>query len=200
MTTQLGEMDLEDAAKLAAGNWRQFKCFAWYRTAKLLDADSWCIVYTHHRDSGLLDQSNAAAIEKALAPLLERDDPDVVAEHHYHWACGWIAGFSIRVIRGENITDAFRTYHDLAARLEHYPVLDETDYSNREYDATISNIGESAWRLKRQYALPLEWEADVYAWLSDHRPSAVDNVDDQGGYPKEADLQAAIDARGYARA
>ena len=65
MTNRLGEIDLEEAAEQAAGNWRKFQCFVWYRD-EIQDAENWAIVYTNHRDSGLLDQSNAAAIQKEL--------------------------------------------------------------------------------------------------------------------------------------
>ena len=169
---QLGEMDLEAAAKTAAGNWKHFECFAWHRGHDLADADNWAIVYTNNRDSGLLDQSNADAIEEALQPYLGRD---VVAEHHHHWACGWVDGYSIRVYRRGRITKAFRAYHELAQRLADYPLLDEEDYSRREYEATLENLPDAAWRLKNEYDLPEGWEGDVYRWLSDHDCSAIES-------------------------
>src|SRR5689334_23568010 len=104
MTTSLGEMTLDDAAREAAGNWRSFDCFCWHRRNELKDADNWAIFYTHHRDSGLLDQSNASVIEKTLEPFTEGDDPDVVFETHSHWAVGHIDGFSLRVFRDGEIT------------------------------------------------------------------------------------------------
>jgi hypothetical protein len=55
MVTQLGGMDLDEAARQAAGNWRTFESFCWHRGRELDDADDWAIFYTHHRDSGLLD-------------------------------------------------------------------------------------------------------------------------------------------------
>ena len=64
--TTIGEMTLEDAAKEAAGNWQRWTCFVWDRERDLDDADNWAIIYTHNRDSGLLDQSNADAIAKAM--------------------------------------------------------------------------------------------------------------------------------------
>lgn len=146
-----------------------------------MDADDWAIFYTHNRDSGLLDQSNAAAIGKALEPFTGEDDPDAVAERHDHWACGWIDGFAVRVFKDGAITAAFRVYHELAERLEDYPLLDETDYSNREYDATVQNIELAAWRLKRSYALPEGWASEVFSWFWDHNDRAVENSDDQGG-------------------
>ena len=62
----IGEMTLEDAACEAAGNWRSWTCFVWGREREIDDAENWSIIYSHNRDSGLLDQSNAAAMADAL--------------------------------------------------------------------------------------------------------------------------------------
>jgi len=195
--TALGEMTLNDAAKEAAGNWQKFICFVWFREREIEDPDNWAIIYTHNRDSGLLDQSNADHIADALEHSTDTDDPDLVFETHDHWAVGHVDGFSIRVYRNGHITDAFKAYHDLMEQLDGYPILDEQDYSRREYEATLENINDSAWRLKHEYELPDGWESAVYSWLSDHRPSAIENKDDQGGYPSEDNLRDAFDALGY---
>ena len=113
-----------------------------------------------NRDSGLIDLSNGDAIAKALTPFSEADDPDVVFESHSHWAVGHVDGFSIRVFRDGGITDAFQTYHEIAERLTDYPILDEEDYGEREYVATVENIADAAWRLKNEYDLPEGWEGD----------------------------------------
>jgi hypothetical protein len=123
----------------------------------------------------------------------------VVTESHGHWAVGHVDGFSIRVYREGEITDAFRTYHDLAERMADYPILDEEDHSHREYEATLENIADAAWRLKGEYDLPEGWEGEVFSWFWDHRQSAVENRDDQGGYPEADDLRAAFEALGYER-
>lgn len=196
--TTLGEMTLEDAAREAAGNWRRFRCFVW-DTDDLPDADNWAIIYTHNRDSGLLDLSNAQAIAKALEPFTEGDDPDVVFESHSHWAVGHIDGFRIRAFWDGKITDAFWVYYELAERLADYPILNETDYCLKEYEATIGNIGEAAWRIKRDYDLPDQWAVDVYSLLYDLRPGSVESRDDRGGCPNEDDLRAAFEALGYER-
>lgn len=195
----VAEMTLEDAAREAAGNWKRFTCFVWFREREIDDPDAWAIVYTHNRDSGLLDQSNADAISKAMEPFTEGDDPDVVFESHNHWAVGHVDGFSIRVYRDGQVTDAFKTYHDLAEQLADYPVHDEEDYSRREYEATLDNLTDAAWRVKHQYVLPDGWESAVFSWFWDHRQRAVENRDDQGGYPEEDDLRDAFDALGYER-
>ncbi len=196
--TMLGTLDLEEAAQKAAGNWQRFNSFAWFRRSEIANADQWGIVYTHNRDSGLLDQSNASVISKAMAPFAESDDSDVVFESHSHWAVGHVDGFSIRVfdVNGE-ITEAFQRYHELAQAMDDYPILDESDYSERELEATLENIVDAAWRLKNEFDLPEGWESDVYSWLSDHRSGEIENRDDQGGYPSEDALKEAFTTLGF---
>jgi hypothetical protein len=197
MSSQLGELTLQDAAREAAGNWRHFECFSWHRGRELNDAENWTIIYTHNRDSGLLDQSNAAAIAEAMDTFTKGKNPDAVPEHHHHWACGWADGFSIRVYRGHRITRAFKAYHALAQRLAQYPLLDEDDFSRREYEATLANLPDAAWKLKNDYELPDNWEPAVYGWLSDNYPESIEDTDDRGGYPSETELRAAFQALGY---
>ena len=197
MGTALGDLDLDEAALEAAGNWKRFNCFVWFRDSELEDADQWAVIYTHNRDSGLLDRSNAAVIAKTMLPFSESDEPDVVFESHSHWAVGHVDGFSVRVFKNGQITDAFEAYHKLAEQIAIYSILDESDYSDREYEATFANIADSAWRLKDEFNLPEDWIGDVYSWFGDHNDRAIENRDDQGGYPKEDELKAAFDALGY---
>jgi hypothetical protein len=197
--TDLGELTLVEAATGAAGNWRDFDCFAWFRKGELDDPDQWTIHYTHHRDSGLLAQSNAEQFRKALEPFTEGDDPDVVEESHNHWAVGHIDGFSLRVFRDGTITEAFRTLHGLMESLAGYPVLDEEDFSKREYEATLENIVDAAWRLRHDYELPDAWQYEAYSWLSDHECSEIESRDDQGGYPSEDALRRCFEALGFER-
>jgi hypothetical protein len=194
----LGTLDLEDAAKKAAGNWQSFNSFIWFRDPELEDADQWAIIYTHNLDSGLLDKSNAEQTAEAMEPFTEGDDPDVVFESHSHWAVGTISGFSVRVFDLDgNITEAFRAYFELAERMADYPVLNESDYAEKEYDSTLENFEDAAWRLKRQFVLPEGWVGDVYSWLSDNDSAQIENRDDQGGYPSEESLRSAFVALGY---
>ena len=78
-----------------------------------------------------------------------------------------------------------------------YPILDEEDYSRRESESTIDNIVDAAWRIKDDYELPDDWEYEAYGWLSDNDCGAIENSDDQGGYPSEESLRAALDALGF---
>lgn len=198
-THSIGEMTLEEAAQHAAGNWQRFDSFCWWREDELDRPEEWMIHYTHHRDSGLLAQSNAEQIRRQLAPFTEGEEPDVIEESHSHWAVGHIDGFSLRVINDGVITEAFRTFHKLMQSLAEYPILDEHHYSQLESEATYENFGEAAWRLKPEYDLPEDWQGETYTWLSDHRPSSLENTDDQGGWPDEDDLRLAFEALKFQR-
>ena len=52
---KLAELNLENAAEQAAGNWQTFNYFVWFRKDELDEPEQWAVIYTHHRDSGLLD-------------------------------------------------------------------------------------------------------------------------------------------------
>ena len=107
---------------------RIWTCFVWDRERDLDDPDNWAIVYTP-TGTRVSRPDNADAIAEAMGPFTEGDDPDVVFGVHDHWAVGHVDGFSIRVYRCGEITEAFKTYHDLAEQLADYPILDEEDYS-----------------------------------------------------------------------
>jgi hypothetical protein len=194
---RLGELELADAAKEAAGNWQRFDSFVWFRKSDLTKPEMWTVIYTHHRDSGLLDQSNAAVISKAMLPFTEYCDPDVVFESHSHWAVGHVDGFSIRVFKRGRVTKAFRVYHELAVSMEGYPILDEADYSQRELEATLFNLKDASWSVRNDFQLPDGWESEVYDWLADNDPNELENRDDQGGYPTEMALRDCFRQLGY---
>jgi len=190
----LGTMTLEDAATAAAGNWKKFNSFVWWRQREMNDAEQWAIIYTSNRDSGLIDQSNSAVIAKAMEQFSKGKYPSVVFESHSHWLVGHVDGFSVQVYRRGKITKAFRTYFELQEQLEAYPILDESDYSDREFAATLENIDLASWSLKKRFDLPEDWVGQVYDCLSENDPNQLENVDDQGGWPDEDSLEAAFTA------
>ena len=186
--------DLKEAATALAGNWRKFRCFVWWREREMNDADQWGIVYTDNRDSGLIDQSNAAVIREALLPFSKGRNPTVVFESHSHWAVGHVDGFSIRVFSRGRITKAFRKYYELNEQLDDRLILDESDYSNREYDSALEGIELAAWRVKIAFVLPDDWLTRVYDWLSENDERQLENKDDQGAFPSEDSLREAFTA------
>ena len=183
--------DVQNAAEKMAGNWRKFDSFAWSRGYDLHDADAWTIHYTSSRDAGLLEQSNEQAINKRLKPFTEGDDPDVVIESHGHWVVGHVDGFSLRVRTADgSITPAFEEFCRIQRQLANYPVLNESDYSDREYEATLENYRGEMWRLTEE--LPEGWEGKVFSWFCDHdHEGFTENTDDRGGYaPREKIIEA----------
>jgi hypothetical protein len=127
---------LKEYAAEMAGNWKKFQSFGWSDKPEM--AEDWTIIYTHNRDSDVLEQSNANAIKREMEPFAEGDDPDAVEEHHGHWAVGWVDGWAIRVYgysKGRKIiTKAFEKMYELQKRLLNYPALNEDDWSQREYE------------------------------------------------------------------
>jgi hypothetical protein len=185
--TECDWTDVEGTAEELAGNHRRFDSFAWH--AEPDDGENWAVIYTHHRDSGILDQSNANAIENALSPFEE----DAVSESHSHWAVGHVDGYALRVYRGSEITKAFRTYCEHMAALADYPVLDEEDYSRREYESALESIEQEGGRMVKDDAG--DWASRVYSLLSDNEadwPHELENRDDQGAYPSRESIRAAL--------
>ena len=190
MSSKTVGVDYAELAAQAAGNWRSFESFGWHDQPH--DAENFTIIYTHNRDSRLLEESNAAAIDAELEPFREGDDPDVIAEHHGHWACGWVDGYAIRVFRQDGtITEAFQRLCDLNERLEDYPVLDDEDYSRREYEATLENIRSVGGRWVKSDA-PDDWDKQVFSWFWDDEQEEVISRDDQGGYPSDEAMKRAL--------
>ena len=190
----------ETLAKALANNHAGFESFGWSRENRPIDDENWAIVYLSNRDSGLCNQSNESAILGELKPWIgwHKDaDCDVEEISHGHWACGHIDGMLIRVYRTDgSITDAFKKYAELAARIEDYPLLDEEDHTRREYEATLEAIGDIGRRMVRDDA-PEGWEGDVFSWFWNNNQIAIEPRDDQGGYPSDEDMRECLEALGY---
>lgn len=186
--------DIDDAAKECAGNHRKFDSFGWFSRPE--DDENWMIYNISHRDSGILDESNEHVILKELAPFMEGDDPDVYQERHSHWAVGHVNALIIRVYKGEEITKAFKTLHELMVAIEGYPVLDDSDYSQREYDAQIEAIeNEAPWA--GDHERPEDWANQVWSYLWDNDQSSSLFERDEPYIDKE-DIAKAMDEIGIA--
>lgn len=138
-----------------------------------------------NRDSGLLDNSN---FDIALETL--GGESDNVQVHRFgHWACGW---FELILIN-PTATEIVKQAEDMLNALSDYPVLDDSDYCKREYDATIENIIDSA-KWNGDTEITEEQAYDVYSWFEDNNQSALDNNDDNGGYPDKDEIVTALKA------
>lgn len=196
-------IELVEAALDDVGNWESWPYFSW--EDRPFDAAMWTIKYTSNRDSNLLEQSNDDAMTMRLQPYLEglgspdigEDvfDPDIRRESHRSSLVGHVDGFSIRIFQaGGTITQAYTAWHRLQLELARYPVLDEDDYSQRQHEATLNNIeqvgiGDREWRVGGP---PENWVGQVFGWLWENNPDALEDHDGNGGYPaREAVIEAA---------
>lgn len=157
--------DYKALAADAAGNWQRFNSFAWF--SKPDNADDFTIVYVSNRDSDTLDKANAKVIADELTPFIKRGT--VIPQRHSHWACGHVDGYAIKVRdkRGR-ITKAFQVWADIQARLDDYPILDESLYSEMELEA--QNESWECWA-RADYVRAVERALDVT--LDDSDASAV---------------------------
>ena len=186
--------DVAAAARELAGNWQRFECFCWFRGHDLPDAANWLIWYTSSPQSGLLEESNQKVTNDRLTKFAAGNDPDLVFEKHSHWVVNSLAGISLRVYRADgSTTDAFREFCRIMEALDDYPVLDEEDYGDREYEATLENYAREMWGQKDH--LPEGWAGEVYEWFGDHGQDChTESRDDRGGYaPREAITAALTD-------
>lgn len=80
------------------------------------------------RDSLCQEESNFSVFSKILSEDAEKEDWEV---HRFgHWACGW---FEIILVKPG--TKAMSEAETVETRLKNYPILDESDLSEREMEA-----------------------------------------------------------------
>lgn len=82
------------------------------------------VAYGHHRDSDVLAESNFHSMLRMLGG--ESDTVRVIRESH--WAVGWVEWIGIH----QSDEKSLRAADQALAALEDYPILDESDFSERE--------------------------------------------------------------------
>lgn len=80
-----------------------------------------------HRDSDTLTESNFECALEELGGVSET----VLVVHEGHWAVGWVEWIAIH----ESDTVALDKARDMCDALDQYPVLNEDEWSNREFEA-----------------------------------------------------------------
>ena len=147
------------------GNFRP-TCFD-SRGAFLPDLRDWYVFPASvTRDSGSLDTSNFETVKEALGKFTEED----VQIHRFgHWGPGW---FEIILIRPDS--EAASEAASMAAALSDYPILDEEDFSRREWEGAqetweyMSIRGRyEAWKRTSEYNRD---GANVFSIRSDDMP------------------------------
>ena len=131
--------------------------FGYYGNIPLFE--SWGMTpVMQHRDSDALERSNYRRILQDMQKMFPDEDMGdnilswVDDFRSSHWAVGWAEQLVVRVlydadddITPDNITCAFRWIMETASYLsEEYPIYDESDYSELEYEET-QEAYDSAW-------------------------------------------------------
>lgn len=112
------------------------------RGLSLDEQQEWLVLpVAQNRDSGPLEQSNFAVALESLG-----GESDVVQVHRFgHWANGWFEIIIVDPADKRAVTIA----EDIERALEDYPVLDDSDFSEREHEDFLqswSSFGASDFR------------------------------------------------------
>lgn len=191
----ISRLELEHQARDHAGNWER-RSWMWFEQPE--DRKNWTLANLPGADT-LLDASNRAAMVEEMKPFVELDakrknplDGDIVEQR-------W--GYALRVYRVDRagrkrITKAFEKWAEIVEAMESYPVLDESDYSEREQEAAVENIEDIGKRMVAADA-PEGWPYDVAHWLWENDQSQMENTDDTGAWPEDSAVRRALQALGY---
>lgn len=176
------QKDAEQAVKETANR----KYFAYSGDLPL--GKTWAFTFGKSRDSELLEESNFDVVREDLE---KRFPEDVENVHSSHWAVGWVDELAVRMLDGKGkVTPAGIAALEWQEKLEDYPVADEEEYNQRQYDASIENI-MSEGRIDRAKA------EEVFGWLWDFNQRALSDSDDQGSYPTREEIEEALSELGY---
>jgi hypothetical protein len=96
------------------------------------DHSDWIVGPGRTRDSDVLAESNFAVALEMLGGV----SATVKVESCGHWACGWFE----QILVHESDDKALAILADIATVLQDCPVLDDSDYSNREYESASATI------------------------------------------------------------
>ena len=185
----------ESKRKEMAGNWHKFSCFVWNRGYDLEDADNWMIWYTSGRDA-----------RPPGSEQPQRRLPNCSIHSRTATTLTWLPspiriGRSVPLSVGRFVFTAktaksltpFEPIATSRIGWKATPHLNEADYSEREYNATLENYRSEMWDMEKQ--LPEGWASEVYSWFSDNgHDRYTENRDDGDGYaPQEAIVEALSD-------
>jgi hypothetical protein len=148
------------------------------------DRQTWLVLpVIRTRDSGPLEESNFDAAVKSLG-----GESETLEIHRFgHWGPGW---FEIAIIDPSRAAEG----EQIESALAHYPVLDDSDLSEREYDAAQESW--DCWGAREfvgALAAAFELAEDTVTWLHehhselwrlhmDHSPYAYESSDDGASF------------------
>ncbi len=173
---------------------KMMKLWRWPRDYFGAEWPDYYVAIGRHRDSSLLDNSNFEVFEKAMKEIGEADNWQHEEAcwqivRNGHWAVGWVEWIAIHKDAQAHIDKA----DELLARLADYPVLDEENYSNRQYESALSFITEAvsfyARRSEEEFTEERKQVA-IEQLMSDCEDFGGDDGD--GYYPSDEEVELAL--------
>lgn len=120
------------------------------------------------RDSGPLEQSNFAVFLDGIG-----GESDTVQVHRFgHWGPGW---FEIIVIDPAD-TERVQAAEEMEAALENYPILDDEDHSNREFEAACECWESMSVRDRVRWIQNHERHVSIFAARRAELPQGLESI------------------------
>lgn len=92
-------------------------------------------------------------------------------------------------------TTVCRIVCEWAAEIDDHGVLDESDLSERELEATLENLESIARDVRDD--VPEGWVRQLHRWLTANHPSEMDSQNFEGAWPDRKIVQQGLAALGY---
>ena len=106
------------------------------------------VLLSHHRDSGLVEESNFWSALK----MLNGESDTVKIIRASHWLCGWVEMILIHESDKESIDKG----NEIEKALENYPILDEDDFYERE--------SEKIKEIIKDLIFERDYDGDITYW------------------------------------
>jgi hypothetical protein len=113
------------------------------------------------RGDDILEESNYLSALDIVKGAAE-DEDDVIDATCGHWLVGSLRQLFVRVYddQGE-FTAAWKAIVEIGEGLEAYPIVDESDYSEREWKLYEENLSEALDQAQREYDLDTDEESQA---------------------------------------
>ena len=131
------------------------------------------VIYVRNRDSSILENSNYDRIFQDLQKLDEKHQTDDTESFVYdfragHWAVGWVEYLLVSKDAPDEILQAAG---ETICALSDYPVYDETDYSDRQFNEICQYWENMSTSERIEYCA--DNDTSIFAARSDAIPDMV---------------------------
>ncbi len=187
MLDELREFEtVEEAAEESAGNWKNWKHFAWFGADDVPDSHNVMLGYMVGPQSSSIDDANFVTVTRALQPFIGSMLDLTSTVGHYgaslHGDQNAAKGFMVRVYQDGLITDAFKKLYEIAKQtgLENFP-LNEDDFKNVTRQSITKYVLDDVVKACNEKNVPYTIEIlnNVVSWLMEDEPIFEDLDDDE---------------------